>query len=128
MATSATAIRNFVGSDGAFTFEALVCPAFGLGAIPNNMQIISGDHNSSRGWHFRVESAGNLVFTKLTGTIQDNMRIALPRDGAHAFAANKWYHVAVTYNGQADTDGNLKLYWTRWIRKQPSPSCWGHSE
>jgi hypothetical protein len=112
MASTDTAISNFVGPDGAFTFEALVCPAFGLGAIPNHMQIICGDHDSARGWHFRVESGGNLVFTKLTGTIQDNMRIALPSSGPHAFAANKWFHVAVTYNGQEDTDGNLKLYWT----------------
>ncbi len=112
MADSAKAISNFVGSDGSFTFEALVRPAFGLGSMPNNMQIVSGEHDSARGWHFRVESAGNLVFTKLTGTVQDNMRTALPSSGPHAFAADKWFHAAVTYNGQADTDGNLKLYWT----------------
>jgi hypothetical protein len=90
MADTDTAISNFVGADGAFTFEAIVCPAFGLGSIPNNMQIISGDHDSTRGWHFRVEAAGNLVFTKLTGTVQDDMRIALPSGGPHAFVANKW--------------------------------------
>ncbi|HNS19646.1 MAG TPA: discoidin domain-containing protein [Sedimentisphaerales bacterium] len=112
MASAEQAISNFVGADGAFTFEALVCPAFNLGSIPNNMQIISGEHNSARGWQFRVESAGNLVFTKLTGTVQDNMRTALPSSGPHAFAANKWFHAAVTYNGLEDTDGNLKLYWT----------------
>ncbi len=111
MATPEVAIRNFVGSDGTFTFEALVCPAFGLGAMPNNMQIISGEHNSSRGWQFRVESAGNLTFINLTGTIQ-TIATPLPKDGPHAFVANKWFHAAVTYNGQANTDGNLKLYWT----------------
>ncbi|MBN1362582.1 MAG: LamG domain-containing protein, partial [Sedimentisphaerales bacterium] len=112
MAAAETPISNFVGADGAFTFEALVCPAFDLGSLPNHMQIISGDHDAARGWHFRVDSAGNLVFTKLTGTIQDDMRTPVPSSGPHAFAANKWFHAAVTYNGQANTDGNLKLYWT----------------
>jgi hypothetical protein len=111
MAPTSLAVSNFVGADGAFTFEALVCPAFGLGSIPNDMQIISGEHDSSRGWQFRVASAGNLVFIKLTGTVQ-TITTPLPSDGVHAFAANKWFHVAVTYNGQADTDGNLKFYWT----------------
>ncbi|MEN6335279.1 MAG: hypothetical protein ABFE01_13600, partial [Phycisphaerales bacterium] len=38
MASSSLAISNFVGADGSFTFEAIVCPAYGLGAMPNNMQ------------------------------------------------------------------------------------------
>ena len=106
-----TAIKNFVGADGAFTFEALVCPSFGLGAIPNNMQIISGEHDSTRGWQFRVTTAGELAFVKITGTIQ-TITTPLPKTGPHAYAANKWFHAAVTYNGQADTDGNMKFYWT----------------
>jgi hypothetical protein len=53
MASTATAISSFVGADGAFTFEALVCPALELSATPNNMQIISGEHDSTRGWQFR---------------------------------------------------------------------------
>ncbi len=111
MVTPEKAIRNFVGPDGAFTFEALVCPAFGLGSIPNNMQIISGEHDSARGWQFRVTTAGELAFIKLTGTIQ-TIVAPLPKTGSQAYVANKWFHAAVTYDGQADTDGNLKLYWT----------------
>lgn len=111
MADSAKAISNFVGADGAFTFEAIVCPAFSLGSIPNNMQIVSGEHNSARGWQFRVEAAGNLSFINLTGTIQ-TISAVLPSTGPHAFTANKWYHAAVAYNGQAAVEGNLKFYWT----------------
>ncbi|MCX5645604.1 MAG: discoidin domain-containing protein [Phycisphaerae bacterium] len=111
MATPEAAIKNFVGADGAFTFEALVCPAFGHGAIPNNMQIISGEHDTARGWQFRVTTASELAFVKITGTIQ-TIAAPLPAAGPHALAANKWFHAAVTYNGQADTEGNLKLYWT----------------
>ena len=111
MATATTAIQDFVGADGAFTFEALVCPSFGFGAIPNNMQIISGEHDSTRGWQFRVTTAGDLAFVKITGTIQ-TITTPLPKTGPHAYVANKWFHAAVTYNGQEDTDENLKLYWT----------------
>jgi regulation of enolase protein 1 (concanavalin A-like superfamily) len=111
MATTATAIRNFVGADGAFTFEALVCPAFGPGSIPNNMQIISGEHDSTRGWQFRVTTAAELAFIKLTGTIQ-TIATPLPTTGPHVLAANQWFHAAVTYDGRPNTDGNLKLYWT----------------
>ena len=55
--------------------------------------------------------AGNLAFINLTGTIQ-TIPTPLPKDGPHAFAANKWFHAAVTYNGQAGVAGNLKFYWT----------------
>jgi regulation of enolase protein 1 (concanavalin A-like superfamily) len=111
MVTPEKAVSNFVGADGAFTFEAMVCSSYGLGAMPNNMQIISGEHDSARGWQFRVESAGNLAFINLTGTIQ-TILAPLPKDGPHAFVADKWFHVAVAYNGQAGVAGNLKFYWT----------------
>ena len=82
-ATTSLAISNFVGADGAFTFEALVCPAFGPGSIPNNMQIISGEHDSARGWQFRVTTAGELAFINLTGTLQ-TIVAPLPKTGPHA--------------------------------------------
>jgi hypothetical protein len=110
-AAAAAAISALLGTNGSFTIEALVCPAFGFGSIPNNMQIVSGESDGSRGWQFRVETGGNLVFIKLTGT-QQTITVPLPKDGPHAYAANKWYHVAVTYNGQPNTDGNMKFYWT----------------
>ncbi|MEJ5259234.1 MAG: LamG-like jellyroll fold domain-containing protein [Anaerohalosphaeraceae bacterium] len=106
------AISNFVGPDGAFTFEAIVRP---VGAIPNHMQIISGEDDSgqpARGWQFRVNLSGQLEFIKLTGT-QENFTAALPTTGEHAWAPGQWFHAAVTYNGQEGTAGNLKFYWTR---------------
>ncbi len=112
MAVPEVAIKNFVGPDGAFTFEALVCCKFAMGSIPNNMQIISGEHDTARGWQFRVESAGNLAFINLTAATIQTIAAPLPKTGPHVYAANKWFHAAVTYNGKPDTDGNLKLYWT----------------
>jgi len=104
-------ISNFTGSDGAFTFEAVIRPA---GSIPNHMQIISGedDSSSTRGWQFRINTSGQLEFIKLTGT-QENFTAVLPTVGEHAWAPGQWFHVAVTYNGQENTGGNLSFYWTR---------------
>ena len=124
MADSEKAVSNFVGADGSFTLEAIVRPAFGLGSMPNNMQIVSGEHDSARGWQFRVEAAGNLTFINLTGTIQ-TISAPLPSTGLHAFAANKWFHAAVTYDGLAGTSGNLKLYWTALDSAASEPALLG---
>jgi len=104
-------ISNFTGLDGAFTFEAVIRPA---GSIPNHMQIISGedDSTSTRGWQFRINTSGQLEFIKLTGT-QETFAAALPTSGDHAWSGGQWFHAAVTYNGQENTAGNLKFYWTR---------------
>lgn len=105
------AVSSFVGADGAFTFEAVIKPA---GPIPNHMQIISGedDSSSTRAWQFRINLSGQLEFIKLTGT-QENFTALLPTAGEHAWAPGQWFHVAVTYNGQENTPENLTFYWTR---------------
>jgi hypothetical protein len=110
---SEEAVNKFVGADGAFTFEAIVKPAVAITAIPNNMQIISGEDDGSevRAWQFRVTTTGQLEFTKLTGSTAV-FSTALPSTGDHAWAAGQWFHAAVTYNGAAGTADNLKLYWT----------------
>ena len=114
------AISNFTGSDGAFTFEAIVRPDITLEALKalgsaNHMQIIcgEGDSTTTRGWHFRINNSGQLQFTKLAGTVEDIFKPAIPTTGDHAYAVGAWYHAAVTYNGAENTAGNLKLYWTR---------------
>lgn len=105
-------ISEFIGADGAFTFEAIVKPAVAISVIPNNMQIIAGeDDDDYRGWQFRVTTAGLLEFIKLTGTME-SFSTALPTSGDHAWAVNEWFHAAVTYNGSENTTGNLKFYWT----------------
>lgn len=107
------AVSRFVGSDGAFTFEAIVKPAVAIDTIPNHMQIISGeDDGSYRGWQFRINTAGYMEFIKLTGT-QENFTAEIPTTGEHAWAAGHWFHAAVTYNGQENTADNLTFYWTR---------------
>ena len=120
-ASNPIAISNFVGADGAFTFESFIKPVIPLGSSPNHMQIICGDSsaaNSARGWHFRINSEGRLQFTKLTGSMED-FSAAVPTTGDQAYAANAWYHVAVTYNGIENTADNLTLYWTRMNSNAP---------
>ncbi len=103
-----TLISNLVGSDGAFTFEAIVKPMVSQSSIPNHMEIISledSDGNSERGFQFRINTDGTLRFQTLAGIVTNF-------NSAITFTAGTWYHVAVTYNGQENTTDNLKLYWT----------------
>lgn len=103
----------FTGTDGAFTFEAMIRPFVAITAIPNHMEIISGDdEDASRSWQFRITTAGQLEFNNLS--VSGNQFLAaLPTTGDHAYEAGKWYHVAVTYNGQQGTAANLKFFWTK---------------
>ncbi len=109
-AVNTIAISRLTGSDGAFTFEAIVRPDMAPGAEPTHMEIICGEGdgaNETRGFQFRIQDGGTtLRFQSLAGT-----PIAA-FDAPIAFTAGKWYHAAVTYNGNANTAGNLKLYWT----------------
>ncbi len=102
---------NFTGTDGSFTFEAIVKVNAGA-ASHGNMQLIcgEGDSDSARGWQFRISSTNRLEFINLY--LLSSYSFALPASGVHAFALDKWFHVAVSYNGSDNTAGNLKFYWT----------------
>jgi autotransporter-associated beta strand protein len=92
------------GGQTPFTLEALIAPATIYGT---NMEIISTDsYASNRGFQFRINSAGQLEFNEITsgGDVVANIPVA----GPHAFVANAWYHVAVTYDGAI-----VRLYWTK---------------
>ncbi len=94
-----------IGNGGVtpFTLEALIRPI----VINANQEIIcTDDYNGSRGFQFKITSAGQLQFQFITGGL--NLSVAIPSSGTHAFVANTWYHVAATYDGAA-----VKLYWTR---------------
>ncbi len=104
------AVNRFTGSDGAFTFEAMINldPS---AVVHGNMQIVcgEGDGSADRGWQFRISSANYIEFINIAyGTYS----VAIPTSGANAFAPGNWYHIAVTYNGQENTPANLNFYWT----------------
>ena len=102
-------ISELTGSDGAFTFEAIVKPAVAQNAIGHHMEIICLEDDDSaageRGFQFRINNNGMLRFQTLAG-------IVVSFDASISFTADQWYHVAVAYNGQENTADNLKLYWT----------------
>lgn len=108
---STSAFGPPVGTGGAFTYEAMI----NIANTDGKQQIFSMDNNSnsstSRLFQFRV-AEGNLEFINIGGGVQA-LSAAIPSTGDNAFAANQWFHVAVTYDGSENSDGNLKLYWTK---------------
>jgi hypothetical protein len=118
---------GYTGSDGAFTYEAIVkldaglTPLGGLGSAPSNlwMQIISMDDEtaSSRVFQFRLQDSAtpSLQFLPFTaaGASVPGLLASVPTTGTHALAIDTWFHVAVSYNGLEGTTDNMALYWTR---------------
>lgn len=107
---------EFTGSDGAFTFEALVrldiMPA-AAEAIALGILSMDGDGND-RVFNFRIEKEGFLAFIPLGRIGAAGGALAtIPTTGPDAIHPNEWFHVAVTYNGREGVGNNLKLYWTR---------------
>jgi len=52
-------------------------------------------------------SNGLLAFST-SAAIDPNMAAEIPTEGIHAFQSDRWYHVAVTFDGVSEG----KLYWT----------------
>ena len=116
---------NFTGPDGAFTIEALLRVDFdptGQAVAPDagrSMQIISADADEAvRLFQFKLAWSGTndptpeIIFTNI-GTPIQILSAELPVSGPNVIASNTWYHVAVTYNGLANTADNFKFYWTK---------------
>ncbi|WP_367873054.1 LamG-like jellyroll fold domain-containing protein [Luteolibacter sp. Populi] len=110
-----TGFRHF-GPDGAFTYEMIVRPDVmpkDAGVIALGLMSMDGDAND-RIFNFRIERQGFLAFITLPDCGATGGGLAtIPVTGPHALQAGAWYHVAVTYDGNAGVANNLKLYWTR---------------
>jgi hypothetical protein len=119
--TASPASPAFVwqGATGTFTLEAVIK----LDSLPSTWgstgQIISmdgeGTEAQDRVFQFRINPTGStLQFVRLNGTIQ-TLSVNLPLTGVHGLDTTSWFHVAVTYDGNVDTDNNIKFYWTKII-------------
>ncbi len=112
-------------TSGAFTYEAVI--KFDAGYDPlaqplaaRAMDIISmdGDGNAStRVFQFlyvgRTATAlPKLQFINQRSTVQ-TVSVDVPVTGTDAVNNTDYFHVAVSYNGSANTVGNLKFYWTK---------------
>ncbi len=109
---------RYFGPDGAFTYEMVV--KFDI--LPGEAEVIAagllsmdGDGDDpERVFNFRIEKEGFLSFIPLTNCGATGMGLAtIPTRGPHGIDTKHWFHLAVTYDGNAGVTNNLKLYWTR---------------
>lgn len=103
--TNLSALSNFIGADGSFTFEAMVKPM--LADSGAHQEIICGESDSgtasSRGFQFRIQNDDKtLRFQTLSGSVA-------AYDAAITYTVGQWYHAAVSYDAATST---LTLYWT----------------
>jgi hypothetical protein len=123
---------TYMGADGAFTIDAIVRLDFDPTVAPasvSSMQIVSAENDLAQGaarvWQFRLVPIGGpgnaagtaplLEFINLRGEVGvQSISAPLPSGtDPDAPAQGSWYHVAVAYDGNEATAGNLKLYWTK---------------
>jgi hypothetical protein len=113
-------------TSGAFTFEALIYIQGNVfsSSIGSEWEIFCGDNQGNggltRGWQFRVQPGSapsiDLNFISPSGGVNANVQFPLPLTGPDALSVSNWYHVAVTYTGNAPTNGDpqgtMSFYWT----------------
>jgi BNR repeat-containing family member len=115
-------------TNGAFTFEAIVRvdfnPLLNMASRGSGMQIISGEGNvdADRVFQWRLDPAGvgggdnsvpriEFINIRQNSGLQ-SIIMPIPTNGPNAIASNRWFHVAVAYNGNENVAGNISFYWT----------------
>lgn len=97
---------SLAGADGSFTLEALI-------SIPNitvKREIISTDSTQiNRCFQFYTDTDGTIKFNFIAGA-GATASATIPTNGANAFVANEWFHVAYVFNGATSVS---TFYWTR---------------
>jgi hypothetical protein len=131
---------TYAGTNGAFTCEAIVQikfnPTNNYSLNPNRNQPLhimdcDADSVGSRVFQFRIDPVGFAAGGRNTGVcgmefINGTTTIAsapIPTNGPDAIVSNQWYHVAVTYNGSANTTSNLLFYWTLMDPARTNADC-----
>jgi len=114
-----SALSNFIGADGSFTFEAMVKPM--LADSGAHQEIICGESDSgtasSRGFQFRIQNDDKtLRFQTLSGSVA-------AYDAAISYTVGQWYHTAVTFDAASST---LTLYWTAAGGTLAQAGSWGN--
>jgi len=123
--TVGTAIPfTYAGANGAFSYEALVHiefnPASAVRNQPCQVMDCDADNTGTRVFQMRLDPVGFAAGGRDTSAvglefINGTTTVAappLPVTGPDAIVSNAWYHVAITYNGLANTTSNLLFYWT----------------
>ena len=98
---------DYQGLDGAFSYELML----NISDVTSNRSIISRDNlTSNRGMAVGIAS-GQLAF--FGGSSSGSFSRPIPVSGDHAFVADEWFHLAITYTGNEGAANNLTFYWTR---------------
>ena len=108
----AVTLASLSGSDGSFTIDAMV-RFTGAAVGGGNREILSNDSSSAsfqdRGFRFRLNTSGQLEFNYIAPGAAP-FTAAVPTSGTHAYAADTWFHTAITFEGSTNV---AKFYWTR---------------
>jgi len=115
---------TYAGANGAFTYEALVHVEFDplhfFRNQPCQIMNCDADNTGARVFQFRLDPVGfaaggrdtNFVGIEFINGTTTVAVAPIPTNGPDTIVSNAWYHVAVTYNGNANTASNLLFYWT----------------
>ena len=128
---------TFAGANGAFTFEAVVHIEFNPVSYVRSQpcQIMNCDNdgggNSGRIFQFRMDPVGfaagggdtNFVRIEFINGTSTVAMAPIPTNGPDVITSNGWYHVAVTYNGNAGATSNLLFYWTLLDPNRTTADC-----
>jgi hypothetical protein len=108
--------NSFFGANGAFTIDFLIRPDFNPGSTPNlsaGLRIFSqeGNHAATEPNYFSLTWLGTNQLQ--LSTTPGSLNLDIPLTGANAFTATgQWFHVGISYNGDAGMANNTSFYWT----------------
>jgi hypothetical protein len=133
---------TYAGADGAFTYEALVHVEFdptnnyvgsGRSATFQIMDCDADNSGGTRVFQFRLDPVGlaapglsrdtNVVGIEFVNGTTTIASAPIPTNGPDAIVSNAWYHIAVTYNGNANSTSNLLFYWTLLDNSRTNADC-----
>ena len=130
---------TYAGTNGAFTFEAMVrigfnpTNSYATRNQPFEVMNCDADATGTRVFQLRLDPVGvaasgltrntNVVGIEFISGTTTVAAPSIPTNGPDAIVSNAWYHVAVTYNGAANTTSNLLFYWTLLNTNNTAADC-----
>jgi hypothetical protein len=126
---------TYAGTSGAFTYEAVVHIEFNptnfVRSQPCQIMNCDADGTGTRVFQFRLDPVGfaaggrntNFVGIEFINGTTVIAVAPIPTNGPDVIVSNAWYHVAVTYNGSANTTSNLLFYWTLLDTNRAAADC-----
>jgi hypothetical protein len=109
--TSTASFRN--ATTGAFTYEMIMRADFDPAVTPTSFQLISNDNDSgARDFQFTLNHTADPGTNHFLQFTQISPSIVTVDSSAFSITQGHWYHVAVTYDGNAGAANNMAFFWT----------------